>query len=94
MGCAETEANTNEEGGDFKMARASLHDLKATPIVARWSNHRKGVGFAFRTLTEQVFTLHNTVTIFRVPFNAYLFTRNTQKRRNTNLNKPKELSPV
>lgn len=42
-------ATTNEGGGEFKMAGASLLDLKATPIVARWSNHRKGVGFASRT---------------------------------------------
>lgn len=50
MGLAE--ATINEGGGDFKMAGASLLDLKATPIAARWSNHRKGVGFAFHTPTE------------------------------------------
>ena len=50
------EATTNEEGGDFKMAGASLLDLKATPIVACWSNHRKGVGFAFHTPTETTLT--------------------------------------
>lgn len=44
-----TRATTNEGGGEFKMAGASLLDLKATTIVARWSNHRKGVGFAFHT---------------------------------------------
>lgn len=31
----------------LKIARLSPHDLKATPIAVRRSNHRKGVGFTF-----------------------------------------------
>lgn len=68
MGLAE--ATTNEGGGDFKMAGASLLDLKATPIVARWSNHRKGVGFAFHTLTEGTPT-----RVFCISFHISTYTK-------------------
>ncbi|KAK1126405.1 hypothetical protein K0M31_005043 [Melipona bicolor] len=72
------EATTNEEGGDFKMAGASLLDLKATPIVACWSNHRKGVGFAFHTLNR------NNPDTHSLDFSLYthMYIRNSTQRHN------------
>lgn len=60
-------ATTNEGGGEFKMAGASLLDLKATPIVARWSNRRKGVGFASRTTLTGVEETKPTIPFISIP---------------------------